>query len=201
MRTKQRYAMRTNKNVTLPKWKLDVLASIGFIAGVFFGIMLSQIQSVRQGHADWVNSQYRMDAGVGYEFLSPVPSESLSEATPSGKTINNVVEYTQIALKHLPKYYPEVREQSKIMPVFSCLLRNEAGHGMNKSCGDGGRACGVVQFHEPTYIRNRRDMMKKGLAEYMGSRMDPDNAIETMIYMFSIGQGNQWGPFFREECI
>ncbi len=56
-----------------------------------------------------------------------------------------------------------------------------------------------MQFHEETYVRNRKDMMKKGLVLGMGSRLDTEDAIETAIYMFSIGQENQWGPVKRKE--
>jgi len=113
---------------------------------------------------------------------------------------NPISLHTNLVLKHLPKYYPKLSDQSRMMPVFSCLLRNEASHGMNKSCGDAGKACGPVQFHAPTYTSYRARMMKLGLVDHMGDRLDAEDAIETMIYMFSIGQGRQWGPYSRGEC-
>ena len=42
-------------------------------------------------------------------------------------------------------------------------------------------------------------MIKKGLTKELGSRENMENAIETAIYMFSIGQDKQWGPVLRGE--
>ena len=116
------------------------------------------------------------------------------------KEFNPIIEYTQIVLKYLPTYYPKLTDQSKMMPVFSCLLRNESGHYLNKNFGDNGRAAGVVQFHEPTYIGYRTIMIDRGLVDFIGSRMNPDDAIHTMIWAFSDGRGTAWGPYARQEC-
>ena len=79
------------------------------------------------------------------------------------------------------------------------LLLREQNYGGSNNCGDSGKACGPMQFHEPTYKANRTAMIKKGLTKEMKSRLDMESAIETAIYMFSIGQEKQWGPVARSE--
>lgn len=79
------------------------------------------------------------------------------------------------------------------------LLLREQNYGGSTNCGDSGLACGPMQFHAGTYTKNRKDMIKKGLTKKLGSRENMENAIETAIYMFSIGQEKQWGPVLRGE--
>jgi len=97
------------------------------------------------------------------------------------------------------KYGKSRYQINRLKALTHYLLLREQNYGGSTNCGDSGKACGPMQFHAGTYAKNREDMLKKGLAFDFGSRLDMENAIETAIYMFSIGQEKQWGPVLREE--
>lgn len=97
------------------------------------------------------------------------------------------------------KYGKTRYEINRLKALTHYLLLREQNYGGSSNCGDSGKACGPMQFHAGTYTKNRNDMIKKGLAKKLGSRENMENAIETAIYMFSIGQEKQWGPVLREE--
>ena len=99
------------------------------------------------------------------------------------------------------KYEISQYRMNRCKALTHFLLLREQNYGGSTSCGDSGKACGPMQFHEETYIRNRKDMIKKGLTKEMKSRLDMESAIETAIYMFSIGQEKQWGPIARGEIV
>lgn len=97
------------------------------------------------------------------------------------------------------KYGKTRYEINRLKALTHYLLLREQNYGGSTNCGDSGLACGPMQFHAGTYTKNRNDMIKKGLTKKIGSRENMENAIETAIYMFSIGQEKQWGPVLREE--
>lgn len=185
----------------------QILILVVLISGILIGAVMNKAQAYANEKQKEIESQWIFG---NPDFLSPegnisieikenngwIPAPKLTEQEPT----NPVEAYTKLVLKYLPKYYPDVKDQSRIMPVFSCLLRNESGHYINKGFGDGGKAGGIVQFHESTYIGYRKIMMENGHVDHMGDRMDPEDAIETMIWAFSDGRGEAWGPFLRGEC-
>lgn len=102
--------------------------------------------------------------------------------------------------KYVRKYFKTDYEISKMKQIAHCLLLCESKHGTDDGMGDNGRAGGILQFHEPTYIANRQRMMKLELVDHLGNRFDDEDAIETAVWMWSQGQLNQWGPYSRGEC-
>jgi len=195
--------MKKYTRKTMEVWKDQIYMILCLILGMLItGILLTTAERIKENRerieAQYIFGKPGIKSPINIPLISTPSAKSKINITKEGK--NPVVEYTKIALKYLPKYYPRVIEQSQIMPVFSCLLRNETGHGMDKSCGDGGRACGVVQFWKDTYVSYRRIMIGRGLVKHIGSRMNPEDAIETMIWAFSDGRGRAWGPFLRGEC-
>ena len=99
------------------------------------------------------------------------------------------------------KYGDTRYEKNRLKALTHYLLLREQNYGGSINCGDSGRACGPMQFWAGTYKANRLAMIKKGLTKELGSRENMENAIETAIYMFSIGQERQWGPVLRGEIV
>lgn len=98
------------------------------------------------------------------------------------------------------KKYGNSRYESNAIKVkLHFLLLKEQNYGGSTNCGDGGKACGPLQFHAPTYTAYRKLMIKKGLVTDMGSRLDMDNAIETTAWAISDGREQSWGPIARGE--
>lgn len=97
------------------------------------------------------------------------------------------------------KYGRTSYERNRIKALLHYLLLREQNYGGSDACGDGGKACGPLQFHEPTYISYRNIMIKKGLVKDMGSRLNMKDAIETTAWAISDGREKAWGPVFRGE--
>lgn len=116
-----------------------------------------------------------------------------------GLTADKPLTIDEMVHKYATKYGKTRYEQNRLKALTHFLLLREQNYGGSDNCGDSGLACGPLQFHEGTYTANRKTMIKKGLAQEMGSRLDMENAIDTAIYMFSIGQEKQWGPYLRGE--
>ena len=90
-------------------------------------------------------------------------------------------------------------EQNRIKVVLHFLLLKEQNYGGSNACGDGGAACGPLQFHEPTYQGYRKQMIKEGNVTYVGSRLDIYDAVETAAWAISTGREKAWGPMLRGE--
>jgi hypothetical protein len=97
------------------------------------------------------------------------------------------------------KYGKTSYERNRIKALLHYLLLREQNYGSSEACGDGGKACGPLQFHEPTYISYRSMMIKKGLVKEMGSRLNMKDAIETTAWAIANGKEKAWGPVFRGE--
>lgn len=97
------------------------------------------------------------------------------------------------------KYTPNKYEKSIMKAKLHFLLSKESKHGLDKNHGDNGKAGGPLQFHEPTYIGYRKIMIKRGLTDYIGSRYDYKDAIETTAWAISDGRESSWGPIMRGE--
>jgi hypothetical protein len=97
------------------------------------------------------------------------------------------------------KYGKTSYERNRIKAMLHYLLLREQNYGGSEACGDGGKACGPLQFHEPTYISYRKIMIKRGLVNDMGSRLDMEDAIETTAWAIADGRERAWGPIARGE--
>ena len=97
------------------------------------------------------------------------------------------------------KYGNTTYRQNRTKAMLHFLLLREQNYGGSTNCGDGGKACGPLQFHEPTYIAYRKIMINRGLVTELGSRLDMENAIETAAWAINDGRESAWGPVARGE--
>lgn len=103
--------------------------------------------------------------------------------------------------KYVDKYF-EGYKRSEMRMIMHCLLHRESGHQAHDATGphgDGGRAGGSLQYHQPTWERMRKQMIKEGLAEEIGSRYDMEAAIETTVWAIKAGRAKEWGPILRDS--
>lgn len=97
------------------------------------------------------------------------------------------------------KYGVDTYKQNRTKAMIHFLLLKEQNYGGSDACGDGGKACGPLQFHEPTYIGYRKIMIRRGLVSEIGSRLDMKDAIETTAWAINNGRETAWGPILRGE--
>lgn len=133
-----------------------------------------------------------------HTYLAP-QAVTIEVEVSSGGLVEKNLTVDEMVDKYSKKYGKTRYEQNRLKALTHYLLLKEQNYGGSNACGDSGRACGPMQFHEGTYYQYRQQMVKKGLATVFGSRLDMENAIDTAIYMLSIGQEKQWGPVFRGE--
>lgn len=117
-----------------------------------------------------------------------------AEPTPTPKpTVDQMVDTYS-------KLYTSSRwEANRTKALLHFLLLREQNYGGSNNCGDSGKACGPLQFHEPTYQGYRKIMIKRGLVDYVGSRLDMHDAIQTAAWAIADGRENAWGPVLRGE--
>lgn len=127
-----------------------------------------------------------------YLFVSIPPELAIATPTPTPKIDDLVDTYS--------KKYGKTRYQANAIKVkLHFLLLKEQNYGGSNNCGDSGKACGPLQFHEPTYKAYRKIMIKNGFVTELGSRLDMEDAIETTAWAISDGRETAWGPIARGE--
>lgn len=87
--------------------------------------------------------------------------------------------------------------KSESLMIMHCLAHRESGHGASNAHGDGGLAGGPFQFHEETWNRMRKQMIKQGYATEIGSRYDLKESIRTTAWAIKEGRALEWGPALR----
>lgn len=136
---------------------------------------------------------------VEYEFISPIPADTfiLKEVTI---TPTEKCDYADCWVRKYSVLFGGTHaEITRTKALVHYLLYRESGYGSNKSCGDGGKACGPLQFHKGTWEANRQRMIDAGIVSEIGDRTDMRQAIETTAWMIAQGQENQWGPYLRGD--
>jgi hypothetical protein len=101
--------------------------------------------------------------------------------------------------KYAMKYGKTPWAQNRTKALLHFLLLREQNYGGSQNCGDSGKACGPLQFHEATYKEYRTIMMDDYLVTNLGSRLDMENAIETAAWAINNGREKAWGPVARGE--
>ena len=81
-----------------------------------------------------------------------------------------------------------------------CLYWKESRNGLSDDQGDGGKAGGNFQWHQPTWVSVRDQMMDKRLVTEIGNRFDPKQAVQTTAYVLANDRGGLFGPILRGEC-
>jgi hypothetical protein len=83
---------------------------------------------------------------------------------------------------------------------LACLAFKENGYHSDNKCGDSGLACGMYQYHQSTYLAFRNEMIKEGLTDHIGSRLNDQDATETTAWAVTHGHENDWGPLNLGMC-
>lgn len=102
--------------------------------------------------------------------------------------------------KYIEKYFVDHHRRSEMKMIMHCLLHRESAHqelDANGGHGDGGRAGGILQFHQPTWNGYRKIMIDRGHITETGSRYNAEQGIETTIWAISDGRAKAWGPIYR----
>lgn len=87
--------------------------------------------------------------------------------------------------------------KSESLMIMHCLAHRESGHGASNAMGDGGLAGGAMQFHEDTWIRMRKQMIKQGVATEISDRFNLKEAIRTTAWAINNGNAREWGAIYR----
>lgn len=141
-------------------------------------------------------------------LISPLGEVQASEATGSAYVTiidKEVVKKESIdtwVAEFVDEYFESNTQRSEARMIMHCLLHRESGHrelGENDAHGDGGRAGGILQFHENTWIVFRKLMLNAGLVNEIGSRYDAKEAIRTTVWAIKNNRSLAWGPILRES--
>ncbi len=89
--------------------------------------------------------------------------------------------------------------KSESLMIMHCLAHRENGHAASDKCGDSGLACGPFQFHQETWVRMRKQMIKAGFASEIGDRYDKKQSARTTAWAISNGNAREWGPINRDS--
>ena len=106
------------------------------------------------------------------ELLSPIPKGYIPEKIILVKEVI-AVDRNQIDAfidKYKKRYVKNDTQYSYLKQLIHCLLYYESKHGIVKTNGDNGLAGGIAQFHQATWVRMRKQMLKQNLIEEIGSR-------------------------------
>ncbi len=127
-------------------------------------------------------------------------AQEKGDAEASGNRGENPQTADELVAKFADKFGSTTDQKSRLRYLLHCLLYRESRHYNNRANGDNGQAGGPLQFHEYTFLSMRRQMMSEGLIGEIGSRYNPEDAIETGAWALANGLGNNWGPILRREC-
>lgn len=122
----------------------------------------------------------------------PVQVSTVAQITPTPDVDKLVDKYSK-------EYTDDTYKQNRTKAMIHFLLLKEQNYGGSDACGDGGKACGPLQYHEPTYIGYRNIMIRRGLVTEMGSRLNMEDAIQTTAWAINNGRETAWGPILRGE--
>lgn len=165
---------------------------IGIIYLMFLGWML------------FMGSEYTMNLNLGifkqeYTFISPLVVEEIEDYEMSYEIKEPCNEIDCWIDMYSKQYGTDLNKRQQLKVKLHFLAYREAKYGVSNGHGDGGKAGGPYQFHQPTWEANRQRMIDEGLINDIGSRYDMQQAIQTTAWMLSEGQDNQWGPLLRKE--
>lgn len=129
--------------------------------------------------------------------ISPIASKVFAYKVTEERMVESIDTWVG---KYVDKYFEKNTQRSEVRMLMHCLLHRESGHqphDANGPHGDNGKAGGILQFHQPTWEGYRKLMIKDGLVGEIGSRYNPEQAIETTVWAISTGRAYAWGPVAR----
>ena len=167
---------------TAPKWQLHAALSFAVVV-LLFTLFRLGVLSVRP------------------VLLSPLP-DNRYEVVSTKEIVMYREENADTWIDRYAYEYTQTKEEAEYLKFqLHCLYWKEARNGMSDAKGDGGRAAGPMQFHRGTYVAMVGQMMSEGLRDDAGSRLDVHDSIQVAAWAISLGEGKQWGPILRGECI
>lgn len=128
-------------------------------------------------------------------YLPVQSGRAYAKETPDSQSeTKEVDQVSQWVSQYADKFTNTPTQESKMKYQLHCLLYFESKHTAAKGCGDNSKACGALQYHEPTWYGFREIMFKRGLIKTIGDRMNVEQAIETTSWAISDGRIMSWGP-------
>lgn len=106
--------------------------------------------------------------------------------------------------KYVDQYCNSHYCRSRMRGIMHCLLTKESEHTFmdaDDHHGDGGQAGGILQYWPDTWTGFRKIMISRGLITEIGSRYNPEQAIETTVWAILDKREGNWGPVNRGECL
>lgn len=158
-------------------------------------------------------------------LVSPLPSGVTSIASSSDKntdvelravsptpggvaSINDQQQYDIWVGQYVDQYFTSPTQRSEARMIIQCLLHRETKHYTFTGQGDNGLAKGILQWHDATWIRARKEMIKQGYASELGWSQDPQTAIDTTVWALKQSAKPrkdrvisilEWGPVLRDS--
>ena len=137
---------------------------------------------------------------VKYEFISPLPDRVLGKVDQIQAQEPDLCRDIDCWIdEYSKKFVKSEVEAMQIKVKLHFLVYKESKYGFDTNCGDSGKACGPLQFHESTWQGYRKIMLKEGLIDEIGSRLDMEQALETTAWAIATGRETAWGPIKRGE--
>lgn len=139
---------------------------------------------------------------TGFRAVSLTPAVV---ATPT-PVLTELQKYDLWVGQYVDHYFDKPSQQSEARMVMQCLLHRETKHYTFKGEGDGGLAKGILQWHDATWNRARKEMIKQGEADQIGWSLDPETAIKTTVWALKESSKprnkrvisiTEWGPVLR----
>lgn len=140
-----------------------------------------------------VGARSLLDAVVVVEAFQQLPEESVNKT--QAITVENLDLWVG---NYTDRYFESRAQRSEVRALLHCLLNRESKHGADSGHGDGGKAGGPLQYHQPTWESYRKLMIKEGLVTEIGSRYDMEQAIHTTVWAISTNRAKAWGPVYRD---
>lgn len=160
---------------------LPILWAIGILAVFVLGVFL------------WyaVNTKQELISPLGDNEMIIIETIIVKKVYP--ETLDGWVDEAS------EKFAKGPARQSIMKAKLHFLLSKESKHGNSEACGDSGLACGPMQFHQGTWLGYRKLMIKEGVADEIGDRLDMKQAIFTTAWAIADGRELAWGPLARGE--
>jgi len=152
-----------------------------FLLGLIAGIIVTV--TIMRGKTE-VPAEVKVQEVEAQEVIptpAPVSTESIDE----------------LVGKYVDEFFTTRSQRSEVRMIMHCLLNRESKHSEDTGRGDGGKAIGILQFHQPTWNGYRKIMIDRGFAIEIGSPLNVDQAIRTTVWAIKDGRAYAWGPILR----
>jgi hypothetical protein len=167
----------------------------------FSGLRLLIVTVAIGAFINWLYAPVELHRPIAGEVIAVEPKPSVEPTTQPPDDIQMTDYWVQ---KYVDKYFKTHYGRSRMRATMQCLLNKESQHTFmdaDDHHGDSGKAGGILQYHEPTWTGFRKIMIERGLVTEIGSRYNPEQAIETTVWALSDGRERNWGPINVGDCL